>query len=139
MHKRRTHYTCTALHLLHIYIVSRTTFLPSQPSDHGLYRSSQSVLEEKQYLYLSDPIPSLTQGEALIPSCNIFRPVLTVFTSISVMSNPSGGTPGMGNNFSGGTPGMGNNPSGGTPGMGNNYSGGTPGMGNNPSGGTPGM
>jgi hypothetical protein len=43
-------------------------------------------------------------------------------------SNPSGGTPGMGNNPSGGTPGMGNNPSGGTPGMGGNPSGGTPGM-----------
>jgi hypothetical protein len=61
----------------------------------------------------------------------------THFTSSqhTVMSNASGGTPGMGSNPSGGTPGMGNNPSGGTPGMGNNPSGGTPGMGNNPSGG----
>ena len=62
-------------------------------------------------------------------------PTLNHFTcQQTVMSNPSGGTPGTFGNPSGGTPGMGNNPSGGTAGMGNNPSGGTAGMGNNPSG-----
>ena len=82
------------------------------------------------------PSPIHHKSESIMPGTS---PPITERSVTSVMSNPSGGTPGMGNNPSGGTPGMGNNSSGGTPGMGNNPSGGTPGMGGNPSGGTPGM
>jgi hypothetical protein len=84
------------------------------------------------YSNLSDVSTFLLVSSPLPLRCT---PTLNHLTSQqTVMSNPSGGTPGTFGNPSGGTPGMGNNPSGGTPGMGNNPSGGTPGMGNNPSG-----